>query len=305
MRWLTGGTGGGRRAVLALLAVPLLLAGCGTSGPEEVAAPTRGPDRPAVLAPPPTTPPTLPGTPPPGTAPASTAPAGTAPASAGPPVAAAAVAPVVVVDPGHNGGNAAAPAIIDAPVPDGTGGTKPCNTTGTSTDAGYPEHAFTWDVSLRLRDRLTAAGVQVELTRPDDAGVGPCVDARAARAAEVGAALFVGVHGDGSAPGDRGFHVITSSRDPAGPDVAAGTDRLAVALRDAMTSVVPVSSYLGVDGIDERPDLAGLNLNPVPAVYVECGNMRNAADAALMSSPAGRQAIADRLAAGVLAFLGR
>jgi N-acetylmuramoyl-L-alanine amidase len=33
--------------------------------------------------------------------------------------------------------------------------------------------------------------------------------------------------------------------------------------------------------------------------------MRNAADAALMSEPGGRDAIAAQLAAGVLAFLGR
>ena len=72
-----------------------------------------------------------------------------------------------------------------------------------------------------------------------------------------------------------------------------------------MTAVEPVSDYVGNDGLDDRPDLAGLNLNTVPAVYVECGNMRNAADAALMSDPAGRDAIAGQLTAGVLAFLGR
>ena len=71
------------------------------------------------------------------------------------------------------------------------------------------------------------------------------------------------------------------------------------------TAVEPVSTYLGHDGIDVRRDLAGLNLNPVPAVYVECGNMRNAKDAATMSSPAGRQAIAAQLAAGIRTFLGR
>jgi N-acetylmuramoyl-L-alanine amidase len=67
--------------------------------------------------------------------------------------------------------------------------------------------------------------------------------------------------------------------------------------------VLPPSDYAGTDGLDERPDLAGLNLNAVPAVYVECGNMRNAADAALLSSPAGRVALADEIAAGTLAFL--
>ena len=211
---------------------------------------------------------------------------------------------MVVLDPGHNGGNAAAPGVIGAPVPDGAGGTKACNTTGTATDAGYPEHAFTWDVTLRTRDLLTAAGVEVVLSRPDDTGVGPCVDVRGALPGRVGAAAFVGIHGDGAAAGGRGFHVITSSRDPAGPQVAAGTDALAVALRDALAPVVPPADYVGDGGLDDRPDLAALNLAATPAVYVECGNMRNAADAALMSSAAGRQAIAERLAAGVLTFLG-
>ena len=95
---------------------------------------------------------------------ATTTPATTPPAAPAP-TTPAAPAPVVVLDPGHNGGNAAHPEVVNAPVPDGTGGTKPCNTTGTETDAGFPEHAFTWDVALRMRDRLTAAGVTVVLTR--------------------------------------------------------------------------------------------------------------------------------------------
>ncbi len=210
---------------------------------------------------------------------------------------------MVVLDPGHNGGNAAAPGAIGAPVPDGAGGTKACNTTGTATDAGYPEHAFTWDVALRTRDLLVAHGVEVVLSRPDDTGVGPCVDVRGALPGQVGAAAFVGIHGDGAAAGGSGFHVITSSLDPAGPEVAAGTDALAAALRDALVAVVPPATYVGSGGLDDRGDLAALNLATTPAVYVECGNMRNAGDAARMSDPAGRQAIAERLAAGVLSFL--
>jgi N-acetylmuramoyl-L-alanine amidase len=217
----------------------------------------------------------------------------------------AASAPVVVLDPGHNGGNASHPAQINAPVPDGDGGTKPCNTTGTATNAGYPEHAFTWDVALRVRTLLTAAGVRVVLSRPSDTGVGPCVDARGRLGGQVGAAAFVGIHGDGAPSTGRGFHVITSSLAPAGPSVAARSSALAHAVRDAMTAVEPVSNYLGAQGLDARRDLAGLNLSTVPAIYLECGNMRNATDAALMSSSAGRAALARRLAAGILAFLGR
>jgi N-acetylmuramoyl-L-alanine amidase len=229
----------------------------------------------------------------------------TTPPAAPAPTTPAAPAPVVVLDPGHNGGNAAHPEVVNAPVPDGTGGTKPCNTTGPETDAGFSEHAFTWDVALRMRDRLGAAGVTVVLTREDDAGAGPCVDVRGQLAGQVGAAAFVGIHGDGAGAGGRGFHVITSSLGLAGPEVAAGSAALASAVRDAMTAVEPVSTYTGSDGLNARPDLAGLNLNAVPAVYVECGNMRNATDAALMSSPDGRAAIAAQLTAGVLAFLGR
>ncbi|WP_207507532.1 N-acetylmuramoyl-L-alanine amidase [Klenkia brasiliensis] len=280
------------RAAAVLLAAVVVLAGCGADPAPRAAAPATGS---ATTADPTTGPPS---TPPTTTAPPTTTPAPTTTAPTTP-------APVVVLDPGHNGGNAAAPGTIDAPVPDGTGGTKPCGTAGTATDAGYPEHAFTWDTALRVRDLLTAAGVQVVLTRQDDTGVGPCVDVRGQLGAQVGAAAFVGIHGDGAAAGGRGFHVITSSLDPGGPQVAAATSTLDTDLRDALTAVEPVSDYLGTDGLDSRGDLAGLNLNTVPAVYVECGNMRNAADAALMSSDPGRQALADRLAAGVLAFLGR
>ncbi len=76
--------------------------------------------------------------------------------------------PVVVLDAGHNGGNGAHVAEIGRQVPDGRGGTKACNTTGTQTAAGYAEHAFTFDVTARVAKRLTAKGVRVVLTRTDD-----------------------------------------------------------------------------------------------------------------------------------------
>jgi N-acetylmuramoyl-L-alanine amidase len=278
MRWLGPG-------VVALL---VLLAGCSASDAQQARA---APTSPSVGASVPSP------TPSPAPTPAAPSPV---PASAPP-----APAPVVVLDPGHNGGNAAHPEVVNAQVPDGAGGTKPCNTTGTETNAGYPEHAFTWDVALRMRDRLTAAGVKVVLTRQDDAGVGPCVDVRGQLARTVDAAAFVGIHGDGAGAGGRGFHVITSSLAPAGPDVAARSSALAGSVRDAMTAVEPVSTYVGSNGLDARRDLAGLNLNAVPAIYVECGNMRNTSDAALMSGAAGRDAIAAQLTGGVLAFLGR
>lgn len=211
----------------------------------------------------------------------------------------------VVLDPGHNGGNATHLAQINAQVPDGRGGTKACNTTGTSAASGYTEHEFTWDVTQRVRDALAARGVRVILTRSDDAGVGPCVDQRAAMANQSGADAVVSIHADGNTgAGAHGFH-IAYAEPPLNPVQAEAGTRLATALRDAMVAggAVP-STYVGSAGLDPRADLAGLNLAERPSALVECGNMRSATDAALIETPEGRARYAELITAGILAFLG-
>jgi N-acetylmuramoyl-L-alanine amidase len=72
---------------------------------------------------------------------------------------------VIVIDPGHNGGNASHPSIINAMVDAGFGLRKACNTTGTATNAGYSEAAYTFDVALRLSAVLRARGAKVVMTR--------------------------------------------------------------------------------------------------------------------------------------------
>lgn len=63
----------------------------------------------------------------------------------------------VVIDPGHNPRNREHTKEINEQVDIGTG-RKECDTTGTSTDAGYAEARFTLDVSHRLRELLQAQG---------------------------------------------------------------------------------------------------------------------------------------------------
>jgi N-acetylmuramoyl-L-alanine amidase len=214
-----------------------------------------------------------------------------------------------VLDPGHNGGNAAAPEEINRQVPAG-GFTKPCNTTGTATDAGYPEHVFTFDVAVRAAELLRAEGVTVVLTRTDDAGVGPCVDARAAVANDAGAALAVSIHADGAAAGARGFHVIEPALAPDGGNAAvlAPSQDAALDLRTAFgaaTGLAPATYPGGLvePGLTRRDDLAGLNLARVPAVFIECANMRDPQDAAALTDPEWRQQAAQGIADGVRAFL--
>lgn len=213
---------------------------------------------------------------------------------------------VIVLNPGHNGGNAANAAAINRQVPAGFGQYKACDTTGTETNAGYQEHAFNWDVSLRVRTILQAHGVRVIMTRDSDTGVGPCVDERARIGNQAGVAAVVSIHADGAATTGHGFHVCEDSRQPAGPAVAAASHQLTVTLHNALLSGsgMTVSSYLGSNGYFPRDDLAGLNLATVPATFLEIGNMRNSGDAALQSSSAGRQRIANAVASGILAWLG-
>src|ERR1700733_8647326 len=62
---------------------------------------------------------------------------------------------VIVLDPGHG---ASADGPLSRQVPNGRGGTKDCQTSGTSTDAGFPEHTFNWDVALLVQSALNAMG---------------------------------------------------------------------------------------------------------------------------------------------------
>jgi N-acetylmuramoyl-L-alanine amidase len=88
--------------------------------------------------------------------------------------------------------------------------------------------------------------------------------------------------------------------------ILAGSWRLAVALHDAFHRATGENnaSYVG-GGLVRRSDLAGLNLSRVPAVFIECANMRNSSDAAKVTSAAWRQKAAAGIVAGVTAFLHR
>jgi N-acetylmuramoyl-L-alanine amidase len=211
---------------------------------------------------------------------------------------------VVVLDPGHNGLNAAHPEIINQLVPAGFGQYKPCNTTGVATATGYPEHAYNWDLAVRAQAILAQHGITVLLTRPSDTGVGPCVNRRAAFGNAQHAAVVVAIHADGHV-GGHGFHVIEAARWPAGAAVAAASHRLAVAVHDryvAESGFAP-ANYIGSGGYDRRSDLAGLNLSLEPTIFIECGNMRDSGDAARMQSATGRQRAAQAIADGILGYL--
>jgi len=214
---------------------------------------------------------------------------------------------VIVIDPGHNGNNWRAPEKINKKV-NAVTMWKPCDTTGTTTNDGYPESAFAWDVATRLAKLLRAQGATVKLTRKDNKGVGPCITERAAIANRAKADASISIHADGAGQGTRGFHVIVPKKINGPVDPVVGDSlRLGVAIRNAVREVtgLPYANYIGKNGIDRRGDLGGLNLSTVPKVFLETGNMRNPTDARKMKDPAFRQRLAEALAKGLRDYLSR
>jgi N-acetylmuramoyl-L-alanine amidase len=207
---------------------------------------------------------------------------------------------IVFLDPGHNGANDAS---ISRQVPTGRGGTKECQTTGTTTDSGYPEHSFNWDVVLRIRQQLDQLGVRTAVSRGNDDALGPCVDQRAAMANALRPDAIVSIHADGGPPDGRGFHVNYS--DPPLNDAQAGPAvRFAQVMAGQLeASGLTPSTYRGTNGLYGRADLAGLNLAQYPSILIELGNMKSRDEAAAMGTAQGRARYASAVVQGITAYL--
>ncbi len=214
----------------------------------------------------------------------------------------------IVIDPGHNPNNVHYPSKINATVAIGKG-TTACDTTGTSTNAGYPEAQFTLDVARRVRTILQAEGAKVVFTQDGKTAWGPCVTERAAIGNAAHADAAISIHGDGAPSSDHGFHVILPAAvDQGGADnraIVAPSRTLGLDVRAAFKGATtePYANYISDGmGLDVRSDLGGLNLSKVPKVFIECGNMRNATDASRMTSASWRQLAAKGIAAGLTTF---
>jgi len=210
----------------------------------------------------------------------------------------------VGIDPGHNGGNFTHTSAINSKVWNGRAWEN-CDTTGTATDAGYPEAQFNFQVAGYLRAELIRAGARVVMTRTSNSGIGPCVNRRASIIDSSHASVAVDIHADGGPSWGRGFTVLKPVADGPNDAVIAPSSSLAADVKAAMLAdtAMPVSDYYGKAGFKNRADLAGLNLTTVPKVLIEVGNMRNAADARMLTSPAFQRQVAGALLQAIVTFL--
>ena len=211
---------------------------------------------------------------------------------------------IIGIDPGHNGLNYTDPAFLNHRIWNGREW-EGCDTTGTQTAGGYTEARFNWNVATYLRADLIKLGARVVMTRTNNHGIGPCVNTRAQILDRARADVSVDIHADYGPSSGRGFTILEPVADGPNnkvinPAIRFGRDVHAAMLRDTK---MPVSDYYGHDGYISRDDLAGLNLTTMPKVLIECGNMNNASDAALLVQPRVQQMIAAALAAAITRFL--
>ena len=268
-------------AVAMAISLAWLAAGCG-GGPASPAGPADAPH--ASTAAPPSSSPTAP------------------PSRPARPLAGMTVG----IDPGHNGLNGTDPAYLNRLIWNGRQW-ETCDTTGTETDTGYTEALFNFRVAMFLRADLLRDGAQVVMTRTTNHGVGPCVNRRAQIINHSHANVAIDIHADGGPPSGRGFAVQEPEADGPNNHVIAASARFGRDIRAAMLAhtAMPVSTYDGVNGLVQRNDLAGLNLTRVPKILIECGNMRNATDAALLTSTLFQRRLAGAFEAAIIRFLHR
>ncbi len=178
--------------------------------------------------------------------------------------------PVVILDPGHGG-------------PDG----------GATALSSTPEKELNLSVALTVRDILTAAGVDVVMTRSEDVSLsdpdggsrkGQDLRARKRIAESTPNAIFVSIHMN-SFPIERysGLQVYYSKNDPKSQTIAAAIQS-------------SVSASLQRDN-DRKIKAAGDNIYLLdeltcPAVLVECGFLSNQREAERLASPEYRHALA-------------
>ncbi len=186
--------------------------------------------------------------------------------------------PVVILDPGHGG-------------PDG----------GTSGFSNVPEKELNLDISLKIRDILTSAGVDVVMTRTDDitlsdpdGGTRKNQDLRARKkiAEATSNAILVSIHMN-AFPIEKysGLQVYYSKNN-------AQSQLLAKEIQTSVTkSLQPANSRKIKAAGDNIYLLQELNC---PAILIECGFLSNADEAERLNAPEYRQALAFAIANSLL-----
>jgi len=212
--------------------------------------------------PPTTTPPTI--TPPPTNIPVPEAPRPTEPEFSLPPVQNGKV--VVVVDPGHGGRDPGAIGI-----------------------GGLREKDVVIDISRRVAENLSRAGLQVVMTRQNDVEIG--LDARVKLAQRMNATLFVSIHANAMPAGRSDVNGLETYYYSSG-----------LGLARSIHKAILESIRLPDRGV-RKARFYVLRNTSMPSVLVETGFVSGNSDSRRLADPNYRKQMADAISEGVLQYL--
>lgn len=172
---------------------------------------------------------------------------------------------------------------------------------GTGVVTRVPEYQRTLEVSMRLRDKLQAAGIQVVMVRTTS-DVNIANSERALIGNRVGAALTVRVHFDSSSTQSvRGISTLYPSGNAWCAPIEPDSRRAATLVEDSVCAATGAKKR----GLFGRGDMTGFNWSKVPTIIVECGFLSNPDDDKLAAQAAYQDKLAQGIANGVIKYLGR
>lgn len=210
---------------------------------------------------------------------------------------AAAPQPTVVIDPGHQ---AKADLTLEPIGPGATEMKEKVRGGCTGVSTRVPEYKRALDLSLKLRDKLQAAGVKVVMVRTTN-DVNVANSERAKIGNRAGAALTIRIHFDANANSSvHGISTLYPTGTKWSPPIEGPSKRAAGLVQASVVGATGASSR----GIVGRSDMTGFNWSTVPTIIVENGFLSNAAEDKLIATSAYQEKLASGLAKGVLDYLG-